>query len=198
VNLEENRDELDNELIEKLIAWVQELDNLGEISDEELNRAIRGELKEMCRKRYLSVPEEIRITKRVFSEFRGNSILDELLSDDEVTEIMINGHNTIFIEKNGQLHKVGAHFRDETQLLNVMHNIVGDAGRSVNEANPIVDTRLSDGSRVNIVLSPPAMDGHIMTIRKFSKEPMTIERLISLGSLTENAAEILKVFVCAK
>ena len=120
------------------------------------------------------------------------------MSDDSITEVMINGHEHIFIEKNGKLQKLDKQFESQRRLEDVIQRIVALAGREVNQANPICDTRLPDGSRVNVVLPPLALCGPTVTIRKFSKTPMTIEKLISYGSLTQEIADKLELLVRAK
>ncbi|MDL2301868.1 CpaF family protein [Lachnospiraceae bacterium OttesenSCG-928-D06] len=149
---------------------------------------------------YLTTRERIDLEERIFSEFRGLGVLDTLLRNEDITEVMINGAKNIFIEKKGRIERVEQTYEDENRLRDVVQRIVRDtgAGREINDANPIVDTRLRDGSRVNIVLSPIARLGHAITIRKFSKEPMTMEKLLAYGSLTEEIADILKKLVEAR
>ncbi|HBB29335.1 MAG TPA: pilus assembly protein [Clostridiales bacterium] len=148
--------------------------------------------------RYLSINKRINIANRTFNSIRGFGILDSIMSDENVTEVMINGYNNIFIEKNGKLLKLDDRFDSEEKLNDIIQRIVGKAGREVNQANPIVDTRLPDGSRVNVVLPPISLDGATVTIRKFSKTPMTIERLIEYNSITKEIADVLKYLVEAK
>ena len=147
---------------------------------------------------YLSITERIGIAKRLFNSIRGFGILNNIMEDDDVTEIMINGYNNIFIEKKGQIHRCEESFESEEKLNDVIQRIVGKAGREVNQANPIVDTRLPDGSRVNVVLPPISLKGATVTIRKFSKNPMTIEKLIEYKSITEEVAKLLENLVKAK
>jgi len=148
--------------------------------------------------RYLSINERINIANRTFNSIRGFGILDSIMSDENVTEVMINGYNNIFIEKNGKLLKLDDRFDSEEKLNDIIQRIVGKAGKEVNQANPIVDTRLPDGSRVNVVLPPISLDGATVTIRKFSKTPMTMERLIEYNSITKEIADVLKYLVEAK
>lgn len=149
---------------------------------------------------YLTTRERIEIESRIFSEFRGLGVLDTLLKDEDITEIMINGPKDIFAERKGRIERVAQTYDDANRLRDVIQRVVRDsgAGREINDANPIVDTRLRDGSRVNIVLSPIARLGHTVTIRKFSKEPMTMEKLLEYGSLTPEIAAILKKLVEAR
>jgi len=150
--------------------------------------------------RYLTTRERIEVESRIFSEFRGLGVLDTLLKDEDITEIMINGPKDIFAERRGRIERVSQTYDDANRLRDVIQRVVRDsgAGREINDANPIVDTRLRDGSRVNIVLSPIARLGHTVTIRKFSKEPMTMEKLLEYGSLTPQIAGILKKLVEAR
>ncbi len=147
---------------------------------------------------YLSINERINISNRIFNSIRGFGILDSIMSDEDVTEVMINGYNNIFIEKKGKLHKLDDRFDSEEKLNDIIQRIVGKAGREVNQANPIVDTRLPDGSRVNVVLPPISLCGATVTIRKFSSKPMTVEKLIEYNSITKEIADVLKHLVEAK
>lgn len=134
----------------------------------------------------------------VFEAIRGLGILGKIIADKSITEVMINGYNNIFVERNGHLERIRESFRDETDLREIVMKFARDMGRPVTESNPIVDTRLEDGSRVNIVLDNIALDGTAVTIRRFPEEGMTVERLIGYGSLTEEAAEFLKKLVLAR
>ena len=120
------------------------------------------------------------------------------MNDDSITEVMINGHQNVFIEKSGKVQRMDKEFESQRRLEDIIQRIVGMAGREVNQANPIVDTRLSDGARVNVVLPPIALCGPTITIRKFSKTPMTIEKLIAYGSITPEIAHKLDLLVKAK
>lgn len=168
------------------------------LTDAQMEEAISKCIDEEFADIYMPISEKADIGDQVFSQIRGLGLLDSIIYDDTITEIMINGHKDIFIEKNGKVFRLKEEFEDEKKLEDVIQKIVGQAGREVNEANPIVDTRLQDGSRVNVVLPPISLKGPIVTIRKFSKEPMTIERLISYGSLTKEIAEVLEILVKAK
>lgn len=167
--------------------------------DEDFKDIIASVIEEKVEE-YLTSGERIEVEDRIFSEFRGLGVLDALLKDEDVTEIMINGPKDIFAEKEGRIRRVEQTYEDSDRLRDVIQRIVRDsgAGREINDANPIVDTRLRDGSRVNVVLSPIARFGHTVTIRKFSKEPMTMEKLLEYGSLTPEIAEILKKLVEAR
>lgn len=172
--------------------------NLNTMSDEMLGDAIEVVFDEVIKSEYITIEERVNITDLVFSSIRGLGVLDSILKDDRITEIMINGPNEIFIEESGALHRINQKFDDENQLEDIIQKIVGKAGREVNQANPIVDTRLPDGSRVNVVLPPISLNGATVTIRKFSKTPMTIAQLLRFGSLTPEVAGVLECLVKAK
>ena len=138
------------------------------------------------------------IADTVFESIRGLGILGKIITDKSITEIMINGYDTIFVERGGKVEKIPDHFESPEKFRNIITKFVQDMGRSVNESNPIVDTRLADGSRVNVVLDPIALNGPIVTIRRFPEEGMTIQKLISYGSLTPEAAVFLEKLVRAK
>ncbi len=170
----------------------------SDLSDEEIETIIENHILESSREHYLTVCEKQELKQDLYNTFRKLDILSSLLEDKDVTEIMINGYNHIFIEKNGVLHEATEMFRSEERLHNVIQQIVGNCNRIVNETVPIVDARLSDGSRINVVLPPVAIDGAVMTIRKFSKDFFTIDRLIALHTITEEAAHFLECLVYAK
>lgn len=134
----------------------------------------------------------------VFESIRGLGILGKIISDKTITEVMINGYDSIFVERDGELEQLPDKFENQESLRNIITRFVQDRGRSVNESNPIVDTRLSDGSRVNVVLDPVALNGPIVTIRRFPEEGMTIQKLIGYGSLTPETAVFLEKLVRAK
>ena len=133
--------------------------------------------------------------KKIMNSLRGLDILQELIDDPEITEIMVNGPSNIFIEKKGVVCKTDLEFESMDRLQNIIQQIVSFSNRRVNEMSPITDARLKDGSRVNVVLYPIAMDGPIVTIRKFQNAPLSIERLIQLDSITKDAAEFLEKLV---
>lgn len=171
---------------------------LNKLSDEELEERVEGLVSDKLQNVYCTIEERIEIARQIYSSIRGFGLLDSIISDDNITEVMINGADNIFIEKNGRVEKMNKQFESERRLEDVIQRIVGLAGREVNQANPICDTRLPDGSRVNVVLPPIALCGPTMTIRKFSKTPMTIEKLIQYGSLTKDIAHKLELLVKAK
>lgn len=171
---------------------------LVRLDDDELEDHVRRLLEERTTDRYLSISEKVQVVQQVYGSIRGLGLLDSLLSDETVTEVMVNGPHNVFVERSGRIQKVPGGFESERRLEDIIQRIVGMAGREVNQANPIVDTRLADGSRVNVVLPPVALDGPTVTIRKFSRDPMTIRRLVGYGSLTEDVAEFLRLLVQAK
>ena len=171
------------------------LDMSKEVADEELMEVIREILEENEGKSYVSLKEKAGIGKELFNTLRKLDILQELLEDDEITEIMINGTEHIFIEKDGRITQLEKRFTQRSRLEDVVQQIVAGANRMVNEASPIVDARLEDGSRVNVVLYPVALNGPIVTIRKFFQKPMTMEELISRKSISREMDEFLKQIV---
>ena len=178
-------------------TYVRENFSLSELSDEELFEKVKELVMKRTADIALSVSSMVTVTESVYSSIRGFGILDMIMKDDQVTEVMINGCDSIWIEKKGRLQKLEQSFESTAALEDTIQRIVSQAGREVNQANPIVDTRLPDGSRVNVVLPPVAVDGPVVTIRKFSVSHMTMETLIGLGSVTEEVAEVLKQFVRA-
>jgi pilus assembly protein CpaF len=146
----------------------------------------------------LTAAEKRRLVRRVFDSFRGLDVLQPLVDDPRITEIMINSHQDIFIEQDGEVKKLPLQFESQSRLEDIIQSIVGTVNRVVNESTPIVDARLKDGSRVNIVLPPIALKGPTMTIRKFPESPMTMDDLVGRGALTEEAAEQLRILVKGK
>lgn len=171
---------------------------LAKLSDDELREKIEDVLQNKMQGEYLTISDRVNIVNQVYSSFRGFGLLDSIIADDSITEIMINGPDNIFIEKDGRLHKLNEKFESQENLQNIIQRIVGLAGREVNQSNPICDTRLPDKSRVNVVLPPLALCGPTMTIRKFSKEPMTVQKLIEYGSITPEVSKFLERLVKAK
>lgn len=143
----------------------------------------------------LSMREKLR--KELFASVRGMDVLQELLENADITEIMINGYRDIFIEEGGRLRKSDKSFVSKERLEDVIQQMVATANRRVNEAEPIADSRLPDGSRINVILAPIAINGPVVTIRKFPENPVTMEQLIDWGSLTEEVADFLKDLVVA-
>jgi len=169
------------------------------MTDEELLKAITSLVDRESRGDYLLPIQKMDTVNSIYKMYRGlGGLLDSILADEDITEVMINGPDNIFVERKGRLTRVDKHFKDEQELRRVIDLIVGKAHREVSEANPIVDTRLEDGSRVNVVLSPIALSGSTVTIRKFSKQPMTMEKLLEYGSITPEVAPFLQKLVKAR
>jgi Flp pilus assembly protein, ATPase CpaF len=177
---------------------LESIDLSQEVDDAELMNLITHILREEEQKSYITLKEKIRIGRELFNAFRKLNILQELVEDPEITEIMINGTENIFVEKEGALCCSEKRFLSKSRLEDVAQQIVSETNRMVNEAMPIADARLKDGSRVNIVLPPIALNGPIITIRKFSKEPITMNKLIQMKSINEEVAVFLKRLICAK
>lgn len=190
--------EQEQALVAEIKRYVTENLPLSKMSDEELEEQVEEIVTEKIGARYCSIDQRISIIQQVYSSIRGFGLLDSIISDDTITEVMINGPDNIFIEQKGRLFKLDKQFESQRRLEDIIQRIVGLAGREVNQANPICDTRLPDGSRVNVVLPPIALCGPTLTIRKFSKTPMTIEKLISYGSITQEIADKLELLVKAK
>ena len=183
---------------EQLHARILErMDMTREIEDEELTQLIYHVLKEASEEEYLSLDEKTILGRELFNAFRKLDLLQEFLEDETITEIMINGTQNIFYERNGRILQSGKRFLSKDKLEDVVQQIAAGSNRLVNEASPIVDARLQDGSRVNVVLDPIALDGPIVTIRKFSKEAITMEQLISWNSVSEEVMEFLAGLVAA-
>jgi pilus assembly protein CpaF len=173
--------------------------NLGrDASDEDVKELITGIVFNKTRNGLAGVSERQALVEWVFNSMRRLDILQPLIDDPDVTEIMVNGPGDIFTEREGKVSRLDLRFESREKLEDVIQSIVSRANRTVNESSPIVDARLQDGSRVNVVLAPIALNGPIMTIRKFPEKPMTMQRLVELGSITGEAAEALKLLVRAK
>ncbi len=149
------------------------------------------------KERYISVEDRIQARKLIYASVRGFDCLQELLDDHDVTEIMVNGTDDIFFEREGRIRRYDGCFESLSKLEDVVQKIAAGSNRIINEASPIVDARLLDGSRVNMILPPVAINGPIVTIRKFPEEVMTVEKLIKIGSLHDEAAAFLKKLVIA-
>lgn len=185
-------------IVRRLKKKIFERYDLNQIDNDTLEEIIKQMIVEEVRDEYITIKERIDLTERVFDSIRGLGILDSIMKDAQITEVMINGPEDVFVEKAGALSRLEQKFENEKQLEDIIQKIVGQAGREVNQANPIVDTRLADGSRVNVVLPPVSLNGATVTIRKFSKSPMTIQQLLKYGSLTNETAHVLELFVRAK
>lgn len=190
--------EQEQQLVAEIKRYVTENLPLSKMEDAELEEKIEEIVAQKLQGMYCSIDQRVSIVQQVYSSIRGFGLLDSIISDDTITEVMINGPENVFIEQNGRLFKLDKQFESQRRLEDIIQRIVGLAGREVNQANPICDTRLPDGSRVNVVLPPIALCGPTLTIRKFSKTPMTIEKLIQYGSITQEIADKLQLLVKAK
>lgn len=168
------------------------------ISDEALEEYILNIAQEFAGYRLLSPADKAQLRKEVFHGIRKLDLLEELLTQPDITEIMINGYDSIFIERNGQLQQYDGSFESEERYMDIIQQIVSKCNRVVNGANPIVDARLEDGSRVNVVLHPVSLNGSAMTIRHFREDALTMEDLIRFGSITRECADFLQKLVVAK
>ena len=174
---------------------LDELDLSKEVEDEDLTRIIYRVLREAESREYLPLNVKTALGRELFNAFRKLDLLEEFLEDDEITEVMINGTQNIFYEKKGRIFQSDKRFLSKEKLEGVIQQIVAGANRLVNEASPIVDARLADGSRVNVVLAPIALNGPIVTIRKFPTESITMRQLIAWNSISEEVAEFLALLV---
>lgn len=190
---------MSRELFQELRALLMErLDLARELSDEEIleeiDDLILGRMREYC----LSLKEKVQLRQELFHSVRKLDVLQELIEDETVTEIMVNGLDAIFVERAGKLTKWDKTFTSGEKLEDVIQQIVGKCNRVVNESMPIVDARLDNGARVNAVIRPVALNGPILTIRRFPDTPITMEKLIALGSLPLECAEFLAALVRAR
>lgn len=203
-------DSIRNELIAQLKTELQSHVDLTSMSDSQLQEMAEKALENKVEWARANSPQAYQelssinfkekryIVDAVFEAIRGLGVLGQIINDPDITEVMINGYADIFVEKNGKLTKLDNQFESRKELEIIITKFVSQAGRAVNESEPIVDTRLKDGSRVNVVMPPVALNGPIVTIRRFPKEAMTVEKLISYGSITPEVAEVLELLVSAK
>lgn len=177
---------------------MEELDLSRELSDHEILEVIDELILNQIKDTRLSLKDKVELRQELFYSVRKLDVLQELVDDESVTEIMVNGPDTIFIEKDGKLTRWHKTFTSREKLEDVIQQIVGKCNRVVNESMPIVDARLENGSRVNAVIYPVALNGPILTIRRFPEHPITMEKLISLGSITQECAQFLQKLVKAR
>lgn len=170
----------------------------GDITDVALKQVIGECVQEESGLYMISIRQKEELEESVFNAIRRLDVLQELLEDDTITEIMINGKDDIFLERNGHITKWDKSFENEERLEDIAQKIASLSNKIVNISSPIADTRLEDGSRVSIVLPPVALNGPVITIRKFYKDALTMEKLIETGSLTQEAADFLKMAVKSK
>ncbi|MDY2699973.1 MAG: CpaF family protein [Suilimivivens sp.] len=174
---------------------ISRLDLSRQMSEEEVRELIDREIQQESKKRHLEIHIREELSKEIFHSIRQLGILQELIENPEITEIMVNGTQGIFIEQKGKLQQLDLCFDSTEKLRNVIWQITAECNRVVNEASPIVDARLSDGARVNVVLDPIAINGPILTIRRFPPSPITMEQLLAMGSLTEECKNMLQELV---
>ena len=173
---------------------------LRTVSERELMDLINANIQELADLRgwRLSSRMRVEIAQMAASELRGYGPIDPLLEDDSVSEIMVNGPDAVYVERNGKLEKTEVVFLDDAHVLRIVDRIISPLGRRVDEASPMVDARLPDGSRVNVIIPPVALCGPCITIRKFSREPYSVDDLVRFGTLTEDMADFLHACVVAK
>lgn len=171
---------------------------MGDPDDAQLEELIDQVVLEMAKQQWIPLVERLEMAKSTFNSLRRYDVLQPLIDDPEITEIMVNGRENIFVEMNGQIYKTDTVFESDLKLEDVIQNIVAKVNRVVNTSEPICDARLPDGSRVSIVLPPVALDGPILTIRKFSDRVIDMDRLIDLGTISPQAAVFLNQVVLAK
>jgi pilus assembly protein CpaF len=190
----ELRDDIYKALVEEMKEYVNEDDNT------KLKQISKNKISEILAKRNLVLPKDIsnRLYKELCNDVAGIGVLEDFIDDSSVTEIMVNGHKNIYIERNGKITRTDVSFSDEERLKTVIDRIVSKVGRHIDESSPIVDARLKDGSHVNAVIKPVSLDGSVVTIRKFLKNKLSIESLVSAGSLNESILEFLKTAVLLK
>ena len=199
-----------NELIAQLKAEIHQNPDLTTMSDEQLRFLIQKNLEDKIDWARTNQPDVYRelsslnfrekrfIANAVYESIRGLGVLGQIIADPEITEVMINGYRDIFVERSGRLQKLENHFESRQELETIITKFVSQSGRVVNESEPIVDTHLEDGSRVNVVMPPVALNGPIVTIRRFPREAMTVQKLISYGSITPEVAAVLELLVRAR
>ncbi len=176
---------------------INKMDFTREVGDEEIRELIREEIILLGHEVNMTLEEKLNLEQEVFNSLRKLDVLQDLLDEDDISEIMINGANSIYIEKNGVIEKSNLTFSSEEKLYDVIQQIVSMNNRIVNESSPIVDTKLPDGSRVNVILSPISLDHATVTIRKFPKEKITMDKLIAWSSLSPEIKEFLEKIVVA-
>lgn len=199
-----------NQLIAQIKTEIQRNPDLTSMSDDQMQSLIRRTLEAKIDWARKSSPEAHRelsslnfrerrfVCDAVYESIRGLGVLGQIIADTDITEVMINGFEDIFVEKSGRLTKLENHFESRQELETIITKFVSQSGRVVNESEPIVDTHLEDGSRVNVVMPPVALNGPIVTIRRFPKEAMTVQKLIEYGSITPEVAEVLELLVRAR
>ena len=176
---------------------LEELEYEGDVSDEKIEEMVSGALADEMKNNFLPYHRRVLLGQEIFNSLRKLDILQNLIDDAAVTEIMVNGPTAIFVEENGKIRKLEQQFESEEKLKNIIQMVVAKCNRVVNDMSPIVDARLENGSRVNVVLNPVALNGPILTIRRFPKNPYDMQKLIGLGAVTQEAAGFLEKVVIA-
>lgn len=177
---------------------LQKLDFTKEISDEKVLEAIDEEIVRYCQEKTLFLSQRKYLRQEIFHSIRKLDILQDLIDDPSITEIMINGTDNIFIERGGRTIQTQLHFSSGEKLEDIVQSIVGSCNKAINAASPIVDARLSNGARVNIVVAPAALNGPVITIRRFPDKPITMQDLLSFGSISAEVADFLRCLVQAR
>ena len=177
---------------------LEQIPSYSELQEGQLLQLIDENIQRVSGESYLRFADRKKLRTSIYNSMRRLDVLQELLEDENITEIMVNGPDHIFIEQKGQMMETGLVFDSQERLSDIAQQIASEGNRIVNETSPILDVRLADGSRVNIVMPPVAMDGPVITIRKFPRDPLTMDRLTEMGALTEEAAEVLRKLVEAK
>ncbi len=192
--------ELRAELHRACVATVgPELQSLESSPDELRRRVLDVVETELARAQERITTEERQLlVAGIVDDVLGDGPIEPLLHDESITEIMVNGHRQVFVERGGKLEETGVQFASDEHLLRVIDRVVAGVGRRVDEASPMVDARLADGSRVNVIIPPLALRGPVLTIRKFSRDALTAEDLVALGSLSADAVAFLRACVCGK
>ncbi|RJX41878.1 CpaF family protein [Paenibacillus pinisoli] len=190
---------MSDELIYTLRSKIRdEIDFRDSMSDTELMSKTEAAVFEWCERNPMTASDKVKLVRRLYHSFRGMDVLQPLMDDPAVSEIMINSHTEVYVERHGVLTLMPGAFESRERLEDLVQSVVAGVNRVVNESSPIVDARLKDGSRVHIVLPPVALKGPCMTIRKFPDKPMTMDKLIELQSLSAEAAQFLQELVEAK
>ncbi len=179
-------------------ATIDKLSEIENINDDVVKELITNEVIHSEKSKNLPIKNRLDLIERIFADIRGFDVLQALLDDEDVSEIMVNGKNKIFIEKKGKIIETELSFDDEDRLEYIIQKMVSTVGRTVNTMNPIVDARLESGDRINVVLPPVSLNGPILTIRKFQNENLSMNSLIKIGSLSQECAEELKTWVKSK
>jgi pilus assembly protein CpaF len=194
--LDELRQKIHHHLIEELGPILYD----KRLSEDDLRRRVHDQLHAaLAQERApLSAADKAQLIQDVSDDILGYGPIDKLIKDDEVTEVMVNGPHSVYVERAGRVEKEAATFVDETHLRRIIDKIVGEVGRRIDESSPLCDARLPDGSRVNAVISPVAIEGPFLTIRKFSKDPLQVDDLIRFGTLNAHSARFLQACIVGK